>query len=996
MQTTNVLAEERIESWDDDDLDIQVDDFTFRSASIATTIATHRRDSVSSRRSIRSDVESNHGDEERQVLLPGDDETSINDAIATAKRVGIPLPQGIPTSALLGGTIKRLGARKIKKFIQDDWDDGDIEFPSEGIFKIKKIDSSNFPDVFGLDSSVEPAPNSPKLSSERATKQFSKTQLDRKSNPPSELTIHRLPEDAEDENFWDGDTIKVPKSRQASKILPFTTPHAPLKEIEPDFAENDYDQDFQFQSLDGPLKLSTRKDIPKTPISLHDESDEWGEGGSLGTRHGGKRNRISDQSSSTAALSPSASSSLTNDSEDEATEGLVLPHGPIPFQEILKRRQQYRSQEYLSRERNVSLPTKPQDDFLSDLDIGHGDVFDTKKLTLNRNIKVKTAPTMSPAKPKAAVSLKFTNKPSAPNTSRLPRPLGNHDRVPSSLEPVSESGGPVTNLARRSRSRLGSHMTHASINAIVNSNTLSNNGLGLPSTPFHRDLMSKPSCVTLRKETTTTNSAHMLKLKRSMPIIRSFQSATVSNNTMRSERYSGHSDSNRTNPATRPKTPIERGCIAENSLNSSRTQPLPFLPAGAINSQSHHVLSKNLRKFHRHDSESSCQSLERGHSSRAVSRSTLRSPSPRRRGVEDLAREAATKRLLTKPVRRRNFGNGGELDAFDDLPTSRESEQKYVKDPVGRGPPKLASMRRKTEHHNSTSAVSLPDHPTLTRSRDDLPRFARDTNASRLARENTLAQRTPLTTLTNHWKAKSQASSALNPTKTQPPKPKKKKCCPQKPQLIKPLGNSNNSKSVKGMLYNPRTYRWEGNEFDLSPFDAPSSPSSASIPSFPQKEPFQIYREKETTTPRPALIQHVQLSQNVQIVGGMIFDPQRMCWLKVPSQRRKVPSCQDKAPYGIEPFDEDDEDDVFKDVPDLEDSHPGESSVGGAMSDGLKEDFIVGEEFDVGPEFIRRQREEEQRWKRKVEKWIQADTNLDRGNESWRWNIRDMVMNYEI
>lgn len=70
------------------------------------------------------------------------------------------------------------------------------------------------------------------------------------------------------------------------------------------------------------------------------------------------------------------------------------------------------------------------------------------------------------------------------------------------------------------------------------------------------------------------------------------------------------------------------------------------------------------------------------------------------------------------------------------------------------------------------------------------------------------------------------------------------------------------------MWYNPSTYRWEGNENDLSPFDQVSTPSTASVPShyFREKE---IYREKENSTPRPALIQNVNSSQNVQVVGGM-------------------------------------------------------------------------------------------------------------------------------
>ena len=156
------------------------------------------------------------------------------------------------------------------------------------------------------------------------------------------------------------------------------------------------------------------------------------------------------------------------------------------------------------------------------------------------------------------------------------------------------------------------------------------------------------------------------------------------------------------------------------------------------------------------------------------------------------------------------------------------------------------------------------------------------------------------------------------------------------------------------MYYNPYTFKWEGNENDLSPFDAPaSSPSITSITSNAFKESPSVYREKENTTPRPALIQNVNSSQNVQVVGGMVFDPVRMCWLKMPQQGQNKSDAGDT----MDGFDAlDDEEDVFKDVPDLEDSPTKESeTTGGRKSDGLsslKDDWLVGEEFDVGPQFV--------------------------------------------
>lgn len=95
----------------------------------------------------------------------------------------------------------------------------------------------------------------------------------------------------------------------------------------------------------------------------------------------------------------------------------------------------------------------------------------------------------------------------------------------------------------------------------------------------------------------------------------------------------------------------------------------------------------------------------------------------------------------------------------------------------------------------------------------------------------------------------------------------------------------------------------------------------------------------------------------------------------------------------------DDEEDVFKDLPDLQDSPTKEADEFGAMqksnsSSTLKDDWLVGEEFDVGPEFVRRQREEEERWRRKCEKWV--GVGLYRGGDEWRWSIRDVVMDESL
>jgi hypothetical protein len=530
----------------------------------------------------------------------------------------------------------------------------------------------------------------------------------------------------------------------------------------------------------------------------------------LGTRHGGTKrgDGRSNRSSSASALSPSVSSSLTVESEDEGLDGLILPTGPIHFDDILKKRQQDRSPDHQSNEKQAAKRAEVKEDFLSGLEIGDGDVFDSSKLTLNRNIKMKTTRQTSPTRPKTAVSLTFTNKPTPSTTtagSRLPRPLTGHERVPSALEPVSESGGPIVNRNRRSQSRLGGHSSQSSVTSIPTPATPTSVHSLPPSTPRRRELASKPSITGLRNEPTTTN-AQLLKLKRSMPSMRSYPQSPAKPIMSRYERPPSRTDGSRPHSVSRPKTPVERDRSgAESSMSHARKNPLPFLPAGGSHSTSHHVTIKTSRHFRRHDSESSSTSIDLRPSSRAVSRSTMRSPSPRRnpRGAEVLAREAAARRPLTKPLRRRHFGDGFELDGFDDLPTSRDSEQKFIKEPIGRGPPKVSGLRTKIHQDSFPSRTGTPAPLTPyspARSRDELPRFARDTNASRMAREHVLAQRAPsgqgapLAALTNQWKAKVSATTGLSTIHAQSVKPKRSKGPPQKPQLIKPLGNLNNPK----------------------------------------------------------------------------------------------------------------------------------------------------------------------------------------------------------
>lgn len=881
------VPEESTENWDDDDFDIGGDsDFMFptRATSVATTgtrdsfstSVSHHRDSIVSRLSIRSDF--GDDDEDRQFQAPADDEKSKNDAIAAATRAGIPLPQNIPASALLGGTIKRLGGRKVKKIVQqDDWDD-DLELPQlgQGGLTLKRHDPSEYPDMLRHVSGPNSTASSPFKKLEAAIELPGEDEFDqyatiKPTKPRQSVNLDMFKDDDDDDFFGGrgGDTLKISKKRLPRPVTVILPPTPVKNEITPETDDDDFASDFHLPSDNKPLRLSIGKDIPKTPAPQQDEFEEWGEG-SLGTRYGGTRrsgvgrsnSRKSARSSSASAMSPSISSSVTYESEDEGLDGIVIPSGPMNFGDILKRRQQMESADSQpapaaapvvgpapppEMKATLKRPAPParlssRDDFLTGLDLGDGEVFDSNKLTLNRNVKIKTVHQTSPQRPKATASLKFTDKP-ASVSSRLPRPLG-HERHSSNLDPVCETGVPASDRVKRTRSRLGGlHTPSTSISSIP---TLQNPSSisALPTTPRRRGIEQKPSLGTLRgtSNAPTTTSAQLLKVKRSMPVISNTSSPArpLSN---RFERPPSRDDPNavssRPLSGSRAKTPTERERErqgAESSMGSIRKQPPPFLPGGSSSGQSHHVAFKSSRHFRQNDSMSSNVSgvSTEGYrsTSRTMSRGGLRSPSPatktyatsgslRLRGPEALAREAASKRQITRPTKKQHFGDGRELDGFDDLPTSSSVEQKFVKVPVGRGPPR--SLRNKvyqTPATERTPAVAKlegafsPKSPQRSPQRnenrssyDNLPSFARPTNASRMAREQVLSQRTPssggpLSSLTNQWKVQVTAKTGLQPaSSTSTLRPKKTRQTVQKrPHLIKPLNDIAKTAKCKSLL----------------------------------------------------------------------------------------------------------------------------------------------------------------------------------------------------
>lgn len=190
--------------------------------------------------------------------------------------------------------------------------------------------------------------------------------------------------------------------------------------------------------------------------------------------------------------------------------------------------------------------------------------------------------------------------------------------------------------------------------------------------------------------------------------------------------------------------------------------------------------------------------------------------------------------------------------------------------------------------------------------------------------------------------------------------------------------------------------------------------------------------------PRPALIAPMSAAGGVQVNGGMVFDPRQMKWLKLKgkdarnSNRARAES--GSAPWRSPPVtdggdehmadagtpgeDEDDEEDAFAGIDDLKDDDnefpggaragrlggsvmgtgPGEdgmgSTTGGAGGAGVGD---VHEEFDLGPNFIRLQRDEEAAWRKRCELWFPAHGTEPRNDgEAWRWAIRNIIPAAEV
>ncbi|KAF9244579.1 hypothetical protein BU15DRAFT_41737 [Melanogaster broomeanus] len=207
-------------------------------------------------------------------------------------------------------------------------------------------------------------------------------------------------------------------------------------------------------------------------------------------------------------------------------------------------------------------------------------------------------------------------------------------------------------------------------------------------------------------------------------------------------------------------------------------------------------------------------------------------------------------KLLRRPKRQRTYGDGTELDGFDDLPTDREKEGKF------RVQPKATSRGAVMNLSKTTDKEKDKDKGTLRKKgRKDGPNFSGALAPSTNTLRHTGRIEFPKASGTElAVKKKREVSSpVLGHTR-------------RKPTLIRHLGGPSGPKVVGDMKWNPSSLRWEGNDQVLRDFDAVVG-----------------------TSTRPALITHLtgssigspvgSFASGARKVGNMIFDPTRMCWI---------------------------------------------------------------------------------------------------------------------
>ncbi|KAI5478572.1 hypothetical protein MNV49_004831 [Pseudohyphozyma bogoriensis] len=309
---------------------------------------------------------------------------------------------------------------------------------------------------------------------------------------------------------------------------------------------------------------------------------------------------------------------------------------------------------------------------------------------------------------------------------------------------------------------------------------------------------------------------------------------------------------------------------------------------------------KVAREPPRHSSVCSLRPPSRSSSSGIINRlaqPTLASASKARprvsSGLLDGVSIPSAPLTFSRPKRARQYGDGTELDAFDDLPTSKDRE---------------SNVRPSASRRSSTaSGASVPSSPSPTKDTKLVKRHIGATTSSARAAASAvgktmakatevamqlkppgLKSRLPIKRLKEE-RSSGAEDSVEKRVKSEPAaseKAEKKRKAPKKePHLIRNLGLA--VPKVQGeMKWNPIQQKWEGNEGVLRDFDKALSTSTrpALITQLssgsPHRPGFPFFPSSATTI--------TTNRSNVKVVGSMVFDPVRMSWFSISSEEDEL------------------------------------------------------------------------------------------------------------
>ncbi|MBW0494481.1 hypothetical protein O181_034196 [Austropuccinia psidii MF-1] len=216
---------------------------------------------------------------------------------------------------------------------------------------------------------------------------------------------------------------------------------------------------------------------------------------------------------------------------------------------------------------------------------------------------------------------------------------------------------------------------------------------------------------------------------------------------------------------------------------------------------------------------------------------------------------------LRRPRRLRSYGDGTELDEFDDLPTNKEKEKMFTRVVKIGSNSRLSTKMNNLSNNEFKDANLTTTVPSKSRGRLDA-RKADGIKKRRMAMNN---------------KAKGEELGQVGKVST-------------KKGLIRQMSKNTIGKTSNNseMKWNEKEARWEGNEQVLREFD--NVLSSSARPALISQFSIQSPRIKSSSNAEVSeiggkvginlngLIKNK--SQN-HIVGGMVFDAESMCWRKV-------------------------------------------------------------------------------------------------------------------